>query len=67
MSLGRNRTVINVTRELHARIRDIAAKKKMNATKWVDEVLTTAVEKEEANSFCPHGHSDWDNCPVCGH
>jgi hypothetical protein len=16
---------------------------------------------------CPHGHSDWDDCPVCGH
>lgn len=23
--------------------------------------------KEEPKRRCPHGHSDWDDCPVCCH
>lgn len=31
--------------------------------------LTNKRDKQEhkEENKCPHGHEDWDDCPVCGH
>lgn len=28
---------------------------------WLDS------KKPSEEILCPHGHEDWDDCPVCGH
>lgn len=31
------------------------------------QILKRPKKKPEAPKPCPHGHEDWNECPVCGH
>jgi hypothetical protein len=41
----------------------------LNALRYMfDELLAILLEQPgETSKACPHGHKNWDECPVCGH